>query len=97
MFNYGKSKSEGQPQEKSSKKKEKEEQAIRQARDDQGKHREQLLEQCRYCPFTMISDEWLLIASHIKPGQLPHRKKRLILTMGIFFLLCLINYLIMDL
>lgn len=26
-----------------------------------------LLEQCRYCPFTMISDERLLIASHIKP------------------------------
>jgi len=29
--------------------------------------REQLLEQCRYCPFTMIGDERLLIASHIKP------------------------------
>lgn len=41
--------------------------SIRQAREGQGKYREQLLEQCRYCPFTMISDERLLIASHIKP------------------------------
>lgn len=40
---------------------------IRQARMGQGKYRELLLEQCHYCPFTMISDERLLIASHIKP------------------------------
>lgn len=40
---------------------------IRQAREGQGKYREQLLEQCHYCPFTMIADERLLIASHIKP------------------------------
>ena len=40
---------------------------MRQARDGQGKYREQLLAQCPYCPFTMISDERLLIASHIKP------------------------------
>lgn len=40
---------------------------TRKAREGQGKYREQLLEQCRYCPFTMISDERLLIASHIKP------------------------------
>lgn len=40
---------------------------IRQARDGQGKYREQLLEQCHFCPITMISDERLLIASHIKP------------------------------
>lgn len=40
---------------------------ISNARFGQGKYREQLLAQCRYCPFTMISDERLLIASHIKP------------------------------
>lgn len=42
-------------------------QDITHARDGQGKYREQLLEQCRFCPFTMIADERLLIASHIKP------------------------------
>lgn len=41
--------------------------AVREARVGQGKYREQLLDQCHYCPFTMISDERLLIASHIKP------------------------------
>ena len=42
-------------------------QEIRKAREGQGKYREGLLEQCRFCPFTMIADERLLIASHIKP------------------------------
>lgn len=36
-------------------------------RKGQSRYREQLLEQCRFCPFTMVSDERLLIASHIKP------------------------------
>lgn len=45
----------------------KKQQEIRKAREGQGKYREQLLEQCRFCPITMISDERLLIASHIKP------------------------------
>ncbi len=45
----------------------KKQQEIKRAREGQGKYREQLLEQCRFCPFTMISDERLLIASHIKP------------------------------
>ena len=40
--------------------------AIR-VRDGQSRYREQLLEQCPFCPITMISDERLLIASHIKP------------------------------
>ena len=67
VFNYGKQKDECKTPEKPSKKKEKDGQEIRKAREGQGKYREQLLEQCRYCPFTMISDERLLIASHIKP------------------------------
>lgn len=37
------------------------------ARIGQGKYREQLLIQCPYCPITMVSDDRLLIASHIKP------------------------------
>jgi len=67
VFSYGKKKEEIKLNEKQNKKKEKEEQEIRQARDGQGKYRQQLLDQCPYCPLTMISDERLLIASHIKP------------------------------
>lgn len=40
---------------------------LRESRNGQGRYREQLLDQCHFCPFTMISDERLLIASHIKP------------------------------
>lgn len=64
VFNYGKKQNEEKPKTKATKKKNEE---ISYAREGQGKYREQLLEQCHYCPFTMISDERLLIASHIKP------------------------------
>ncbi len=68
VFTYGKGKKQF---EVSATLKNKKEQAknknIRQAREGQGKYREQLLEQCHFCPITMISDERLLIASHIKP------------------------------
>lgn len=37
------------------------------ARVGQGKYREDLLQDMPYCPFTLINDERLLIASHIKP------------------------------
>ncbi len=69
VFTYGKQKDAPavEPARPADKKKEKEAQEIRKAREGQGKYREQLLEQCRFCPFTMISDERLLIASHIKP------------------------------
>ena len=33
----------------------------------QAKYRDKLLEECPYCPITKISDERLLVASHIKP------------------------------
>lgn len=68
VFNYGKQKSDAmiEPLQKS-KKKGKVLQDISQARYGQGKYRERLLEQCHFCPFTMIADERLLIASHIKP------------------------------
>lgn len=68
VFTYGKSKDKSGPTETPNDKKEEEKKKnIRQARDGQGKYREQLLEQCHFCPVTMISDERLLIASHIKP------------------------------
>lgn len=38
-----------------------------QARIGQGEYRSKLLEECSFCPFTMVNDERLLIASHIKP------------------------------
>lgn len=40
---------------------------ICKARQGQGLYREKLLADCPYCPITMINDERLLIASHIKP------------------------------
>lgn len=67
VFNYGKQKGNEKPREQNRRKREKDEREVRKARYGQGKYREQLLEQCRFCPFTMISDERLLIASHIKP------------------------------
>ncbi len=52
-------------------------QEVRKARDGQVKYREQLLEQCRFCPFTMIADERLLIASHIKPWAASNDKEKI--------------------
>lgn len=40
---------------------------ISRARIGQGQYRENLLLECPFCPITMINDERLLIASHIKP------------------------------
>lgn len=68
VLHYGKPKEEvTEVPKKENKKQEQKKQEISRAREGQGKYREQLLEQCRFCPITMISDERLLIASHIKP------------------------------
>lgn len=77
VFKYGKKRDErlGQ-QEKLSKKEEKDRENISRARIGQGKYRETLLEQCRFCPFTMIADERLLIASHIKPWAAADDKEK---------------------
>lgn len=40
---------------------------IRRARQGQGLYRDKLIAECPFCPITMINDERLLIASHIKP------------------------------
>ena len=73
VFTYGKKKDEVKVESKKDKKNKKE---VSYAREGQGKYREKLLEQCRYCPFTMISDERLLIASHIKPWAASDEKEK---------------------
>lgn len=47
------------------------------AREGQDKYRALLLEECPYCPFTMINDERLLIASHIKPWAASNDKEKI--------------------
>ena len=49
---------------------------IRNARIGQGKYREDLLEECPFCPITMVNDERLLIASHIKPWAKSNDKEK---------------------
>lgn len=67
VFNYGQKNKEDNtiptPQEQER------ENNIRKARQGQGKYREELLNLCPFCPITTISDERLLIASHIKPWR----------------------------
>jgi putative restriction endonuclease len=48
---------------------------ITKSRQGQGKYRENLLKECPFCPVTLISDERLLIASHIKPWHLSEGKE----------------------
>ena len=77
VFNYGRQKTGEQPTKGiNTTKQKKEDQEIRKAREGHGKYREQLLEQCHFCPFTMISDERLLIASHIKPWAASTKKEK---------------------
>lgn len=75
VFSYGKQETNGEDS-KADKKTEKKNAEIRSAREGQGKYREKLLEQCGFCPFTMISDERLLIASHIKPWAASNDKEK---------------------
>lgn len=44
-----------------------EREVLRKSRIGQGKYREELLKLCPFCPITLVSDERILIASHIKP------------------------------
>lgn len=50
---------------------------MRHARQGQGLYREKLLAECPFCPITMINDERLLIASHIKPWVVSTDKEKL--------------------
>lgn len=74
VFTYGKKseKLEQQPKIKESSR----QTEIRRARQGQGLYREKLLEECPFCPITMINDERLLIASHIKPWAVSTDEER---------------------
>lgn len=74
VFKYGKKKEKPTPKEK---KEETKTLQLRQARVGQGQYREKLLDECPFCPITMINDERLLIASHIKPWAVANDKERL--------------------
>lgn len=50
---------------------------IIKARIGQGKYREEVLEDCLYCPFTFVNDERLLIASHIKPWAKANNEEKI--------------------
>ncbi len=58
-------------------KKNKNSEELGRARIGQGKYRDSLLEECPFCPITMINDERLLIASHIKPWAVSSDKEKL--------------------
>lgn len=75
VYTYGKKgeKIEPQPQPKETSR----QTEIRRARQGQGLYREKLLADCPFCPITMINDERLLIASHIKPWAVATDKEKL--------------------
>ncbi len=50
---------------------------IRRARNGQGLYRDKLLSECPFCPITMINDERLLVASHIKPWAVATDKEKI--------------------
>ena len=75
VFTYGKKGEKAVPQpvaKESSRQSE-----IRRARRGQGIYRDKLLAECPFCPITMINDERLLIASHIKPWVVANDKEKL--------------------
>lgn len=50
---------------------------LRKSRQGQGLYRDKLLADCPFCPITMINDERLLIASHIKPWAVATDEEKL--------------------
>ena len=75
VFTYGKRKDRGKGL--ILKKNEKESEEYTRSRIGQGLYREKLLEECPFCPITMVNDERLLIASHIKPWVLSSDKEKI--------------------
>lgn len=51
--------------------------AIIQSRVGQGLYRERLFKECPFCPITLVSDDRLLIASHIKPWAKSDNKEKI--------------------
>lgn len=60
-----------------SNRKQSEKDRLIQARIGQGEYRMKLIEECQFCPFTMVNDERLLIASHIKPWAKSNDKEKI--------------------
>ncbi len=54
----------------------KKKETLIQARSGQGEYRRKLIEDCQYCPFTLVNDERLLIASHIKPWVVSNDREK---------------------
>lgn len=75
VFNYGKKQE--TPQQINQEINSQNEQLYKRGRDGQQKYREQLLNQCPFCPFTRVTDERLLIASHIKPWAASNEKEKI--------------------
>ncbi|MBP3773939.1 MAG: HNH endonuclease [Bacteroidaceae bacterium] len=50
---------------------------IKYGREGQEEYRRKLLDECPFCPITMINEESLLIASHIKPWAVSTVKERI--------------------
>jgi len=50
---------------------------ISRARIGQGEYRKKVLELCPFCPITLISDDRILIASHIKPWTLSDNNEKI--------------------
>lgn len=76
VFTYGK-KGERSPAQASEPKVSSRQNEIRKARQGQGIYRDKLLSECPFCPITMINDERLLIASHIKPWAVASDSEKL--------------------
>lgn len=76
VFKYGR-KQEGPIPIPQHRKHSKRDEEISRARIGQGKYRDALLEECPFCPITMINDERLLIASHIKPWAVSTDKEKI--------------------
>lgn len=75
VFRYGKKEETQNPLK--AKSEEKKNDTLRKARIGQGIYREKLLNECPFCPITMINDERLLIASHVKPWAVSNNKERI--------------------
>lgn len=75
VFKYGKKAN----QNTSTAKKEEIDEAIAKTkgRNGQDKYRRDLLDECPFCPITLISDERLLIASHIKPWAMSNDQEKI--------------------
>ena len=50
---------------------------LTKARVGQGKYRQDLLSMCPFCPITMVADDRLLIASHIKPWSKSSKNEKI--------------------